>query len=65
LIFIAKTLLGYSEEEAWEMTMTKIITLYKQYKDNFDSELGLKFRGIRHNDLEKVEAEPRKTIISF
>ena len=45
--------------------MTKIITLYKQYKDNFDSELGLKYRGIRHDDLEKVEAEPRKTIISF
>ena len=32
LLFIGKTLLGYSESEAWSMTPRKLILLYQEYQ---------------------------------
>ena len=32
LLFIGKTLLGYSESEAWRMTPRKLILLYQEYQ---------------------------------
>lgn len=32
LIFIGKTLLGYSEKEVWYMTLRKLMQLFKEYK---------------------------------
>jgi hypothetical protein len=57
-------LLGYKEEEVWEMTIGKIITLFRQYKDNFDLEESLKRNKLGYSDL-IIEGKPRENIVSF
>jgi hypothetical protein len=32
MIYIGKILLGYQEEEVWEMTLGKLITMLREYK---------------------------------
>jgi hypothetical protein len=34
LLYIGKVLLNYSEKEVWKMTLSKIITMYKEYKSD-------------------------------
>jgi len=32
LLFVGKTLLGYSEKEVWQMTIRKLMLLYTEYQ---------------------------------
>jgi hypothetical protein len=32
LLFIGKTLLGYTEKEVWKMTLRKLLLLYTEYQ---------------------------------
>lgn len=60
LFFICKVLLGYSEKEVWRMTLAKIFTLYKEYKNQFDLEESLKRNNKYFKDLEENDTETKK-----
>lgn len=57
-------MLGYREEEVWEMTVGKIITLFREYKDNFDLEESLKRNKLGYSDL-AIEEKPKERIVAF
>lgn len=39
LLFIGHCLLGFSEKEVGRMTLRKLLSLYKHYKNNYDFQL--------------------------
>lgn len=48
LILIGKTILGYPEEEVWQMTSRKLLDLFKEYKI---------FWGLEKRDEEAIPGE--------
>lgn len=65
MIFLGTTKLGYKEEAVWEMTIGKLITLYREYKKVFDLEQSLIKTQTTYRELEEITEEPKEKIVGW